>query len=278
LGGIVAALTYIRRVTPRLALILGSITLPLGLADAASAQVVLLSDLRRVTLGATATNVTDSFLATPPSLFADFSVPTRTVNAAFGNASVTANASHLSSVLPQRMTAQGTAVASGSSAGSDPGSAQASSTFFVGFRLLTPQRFVADVALSKGVTANAQFILQRSDGSISYFLNADAPQPISITRTLPPGDYTLVAFASTSVALFPGATLADACGYSLDVSLFCPADFNADGFLDFFDYDAFVDCFETGTCPHGNSADFNADGFADFFDYDDFVAAYEIGC
>ena len=58
----------------------------------------------------------------------------------------------------------------------------------------------------------------------------------------------------------------------------CRPDFNGDGFLDFFDYDDYVNCFETGSCPPGTTADFNGDGFADFFDYDDFVAAFEIGC
>jgi hypothetical protein len=58
----------------------------------------------------------------------------------------------------------------------------------------------------------------------------------------------------------------------------CGADFNGDGFLDFFDYDDFVNCFETSTCPPGQSADFNGDGFADFFDYDDYVSAFESGC
>ena len=58
----------------------------------------------------------------------------------------------------------------------------------------------------------------------------------------------------------------------------CSADFNGDGFLDFFDYDDYVSCFETGVCPPGKTADFNGDGFADFFDYDDFVAAFEVGC
>jgi hypothetical protein len=57
----------------------------------------------------------------------------------------------------------------------------------------------------------------------------------------------------------------------------CPADFNADGFLDFFDYDDYVNCFETGTCSDG-TADFNGDGFVDFFDYADFVGAFETGC
>ena len=57
----------------------------------------------------------------------------------------------------------------------------------------------------------------------------------------------------------------------------CPsADFNADGFVDFFDYSDFVVCFE-GTCPDGLTADFNNDDFVDFFDFDDFVDAFE-GC
>lgn len=59
---------------------------------------------------------------------------------------------------------------------------------------------------------------------------------------------------------------------------YVPSDYNGDGFPDFFDYDDFVNCFETGNCPEGTSADFNRDGFVDFFDYDAFVAAFESGC
>ncbi|QOI99968.1 MAG: hypothetical protein HRU70_05500 [Phycisphaeraceae bacterium] len=58
----------------------------------------------------------------------------------------------------------------------------------------------------------------------------------------------------------------------------CPADFNADGFVDFFDFTAYVDCFEGIECPPGQSADFNADGFVDFFDFQDFVDAFEAWC
>ena len=58
----------------------------------------------------------------------------------------------------------------------------------------------------------------------------------------------------------------------------CPPDFNGDGFLDFFDYDSYVGCFETGVCPPGKTADFNGDQFVDFFDYDDYVGAFETGC
>jgi hypothetical protein len=58
----------------------------------------------------------------------------------------------------------------------------------------------------------------------------------------------------------------------------CPADFNMDGFLDFFDYLDYVECYEGGSCPPSRTADINADGFLDFFDYDDFVALFEAGC
>ncbi|MDX2117460.1 MAG: EF-hand domain-containing protein [Planctomycetota bacterium] len=54
----------------------------------------------------------------------------------------------------------------------------------------------------------------------------------------------------------------------------CPADFNNDGFLDFTDFDAFVEAFEGGNA----SSDFNGDGFLDFTDFDAFVAAFEAGC
>ncbi len=58
----------------------------------------------------------------------------------------------------------------------------------------------------------------------------------------------------------------------------CPVDYDGDGFLDFFDFDLFVSCFETNVCPPGKSSDFNDDGFTDFFDYDQYVIAFELGC
>ncbi|MEK6703390.1 MAG: hypothetical protein AABZ53_14105 [Planctomycetota bacterium] len=58
----------------------------------------------------------------------------------------------------------------------------------------------------------------------------------------------------------------------------CPADFDGDGTVDFFDYDAFVQCFEGLTCPPGHDADFDYDGTVDFFDYDAFVVAFETPC
>ncbi|QOI99740.1 MAG: beta-propeller fold lactonase family protein [Phycisphaeraceae bacterium] len=58
----------------------------------------------------------------------------------------------------------------------------------------------------------------------------------------------------------------------------CIADFNNDGFVDFFDFDAYVLCFEGEECPLGRDPDFNGDGFADFLDFDEFIRQFERGC
>jgi probable HAF family extracellular repeat protein len=58
----------------------------------------------------------------------------------------------------------------------------------------------------------------------------------------------------------------------------CAGDYNADGFVDFFDANDFVACFEGEFCLPGKDADFNGDGFVDFFDFNDFVDAFETGC
>ncbi len=54
----------------------------------------------------------------------------------------------------------------------------------------------------------------------------------------------------------------------------CPADFNADGTLDFFDYLDFVAAFSANAV----TSDYNLDGVIDFFDYLDFVADFSNGC
>lgn len=58
----------------------------------------------------------------------------------------------------------------------------------------------------------------------------------------------------------------------------CIADFNNDGFVDFFDFDDFISCFEGVACPPSRDPDFNGDGFVDFLDYDEFVIQFERGC
>ena len=54
----------------------------------------------------------------------------------------------------------------------------------------------------------------------------------------------------------------------------CPADTNADEFVDGLDYDAFIGAFLAGDA----AADFNADGFVDGLDYDGFVGHFLAGC
>jgi trimeric autotransporter adhesin len=60
----------------------------------------------------------------------------------------------------------------------------------------------------------------------------------------------------------------------LACSTSCPADFNRDGSVDFFDYLDFVAAFDI----ENPSADFNGDNSVDFFDYLDFVQAFDVSC
>jgi hypothetical protein len=82
------------------------------------------------------------------------------------------------------------------------------------------------------------------------------------------GVYTATAGNSCTGATSAGARL----------TVFCRADFNRDGFVDFFDYDDFIACFQGVSCPPNERSDFNGDGFTDFFDYDDMVAAFTGPC
>jgi hypothetical protein len=76
------------------------------------------------------------------------------------------------------------------------------------------------------------------------------------------------------------ATLSAPRGWHLEYSstqveaVFCAADFNSDGVIDFFDYLDFVAAFSA----NDPDADFNFDTTIDFFDYLDFVAAFSSGC
>ncbi len=64
-----------------------------------------------------------------------------------------------------------------------------------------------------------------------------------------------------------GFGIVDAAGA---VRLASRVDFNRDGFIDFFDYDAFITAFESGSA----TADVNADAFIDYMDYSNFVALF----
>ncbi|MDX2146038.1 MAG: hypothetical protein SFZ23_00835 [Planctomycetota bacterium] len=54
----------------------------------------------------------------------------------------------------------------------------------------------------------------------------------------------------------------------------CPADFNSDGVVDFFDYLDFAGAYSSEQA----AADFNTDGVVDFFDYLDFADAFATPC
>ena len=87
------------------------------------------------------------------------------------------------------------------------------------------------------------------------------------------------AASTATIPLFkPGANASVSVDVSAPAGIPCNGDFNDDGFVDFFDYDRYVECFEGLSCPPQKTADFNGDGFADFFDYSAFVEAYEAGC
>jgi hypothetical protein len=112
--------------------------------------------------------------------------------------------------------------------------------------------------------------LWRKDGTpIDPLANSSAATATLVLTNVGPADEASYDCIVTNAC---GSVTSDAATLTI-----CAADFNCDGFLDFFDYSDFVECFETEVCG-GGSADFNGDGFVDFFDYADFVGAFETGC
>jgi hypothetical protein len=61
---------------------------------------------------------------------------------------------------------------------------------------------------------------------------------------------------------------------NLTGNVWCKADFDKSGFVDFEDYDTFVEAFEAGT----EDADFDGSGFVDIVDFSEFVLRFEMGC
>jgi hypothetical protein len=79
---------------------------------------------------------------------------------------------------------------------------------------------------------------------------------------------------NASLTYFKTAGTLTLNGIRIPSSGSCPADFNADTIVDFFDYLDFVAAFSSNSA----SSDFNADTIIDFFDYLDFVAAFSSPC
>jgi hypothetical protein len=121
------------------------------------------------------------------------------------------------------------------------------------------------------------FVYDACGGTILSCDNNGCGSSASLVFSSTAGTTYLIAIGGTSPSMEGDFRLSLSCSAPP-----CAADFNLDGFLDFFDYDAYVACFEgdVNGCPNGDpiDADFNFDGFVDFFDYDDFVAAFETGC
>jgi hypothetical protein len=161
---------------------------------------------------------------------------------------------------------------------------------------VTPDGSILFTTQLSGAAVNADndFAIARFTPGLGLNLLAREGSPL----TIGPGDVRTIASANFFVSLAsgaddgrPSALDADAnavillnfsdgsaaIAISSDVPI-CPADFNDDGFVDFFDADDFSLCFDGGACPPGKDGDFNADGFVDFFDFGDFVAAFETGC
>ena len=114
-------------------------------------------------------------------------------------------------------------------------------------------------------------------GANTTCANANCPQPQGAC-CFPTGFCTILTEAD---CLGAGATWAGAGTTCVDSNnngipdaceADCPADWNGDGQVDFFDYLDFVQDF------NDDNADFNHDGQTDFFDYLDFVAAFDEGC
>lgn len=89
---------------------------------------------------------------------------------------------------------------------------------------------------------------------------------ITSAEPLPPGEYVWYVVGSLGL------------GYETSVerrlTILCTADFDASGFVDTDDFDAFISAFEGGS----ENADVNGSGFVDTDDFDFFVSAYENGC
>ena len=161
---------------------------------------------------------------------------------------------------------------------SDLGSSSGRSTCEIRFRVDAPIRYWLSGSIRAVNATSFATLFSSAPAVILQFNESFSETTLDAAGILNPGIYELHLGAEASVdpSVEAGSTSAD-FNATFRWLPYCPADFNADGFTDFFDFDDFVACFE-GSCPDGLSADFNADGFTDFFDFDDFVSAFDAGC
>jgi hypothetical protein len=150
-------------------------------------------------------------------------------------------------------------------------------------RVDTRARYTGLVTLSVPKRASMTIEYSESDraGEFSYEISGAFPfspirylGPARVSIPVLPGLLTL-SFESVDRSAY--YRISNSFEIWLDLLPDCGADFNTDGYIDFFDFDLFVACFE-GSAGASALADFNNDGFTDFFDFDDFVTAFERGC
>jgi hypothetical protein len=151
------------------------------------------------------------------------------------------------------------------------------------YQFTVPERQLVTVTARGGL--ETQLLLYREDCGAQRPVSQNISTfcaPARISFTIPAGVYRAV------VRVYTPANSND-CGLPFQNNNYiltlgepwplCTPDFNGDGFLDFFDFDAFTTCFiEPNACPNFTDADFNADGFTDFNDFDEYVRAFETGC
>ncbi|MDX2118182.1 MAG: GC-type dockerin domain-anchored protein [Planctomycetota bacterium] len=128
-----------------------------------------------------------------------------------------------------------------------------------------------------GVDANLQ-VGYVFDGNKSYasLWRGSASTWVNLNQYLPPGnDFS----ACIARSVWRDANFIYVAGEANGRAVLwqrprCRPDFNGDDFVDFTDFDAFVEAFESGA----PGSDFNEDGFVDFTDFDQYVTAFEAGC
>jgi hypothetical protein len=133
----------------------------------------------------------------------------------------------------------------------------------------------ADMNANWVYTANAGGISWATPFTFAQNANTSALRwgtaaTFAVTTNTPPttGNASLTYFKTAGALALNGIRIPS------NGSVACPADFNADTTVDFFDYLDFVAAFSS----NDPGADFNADTTIDFFDYLDFVAAFSSPC
>ncbi|MEK6701837.1 MAG: hypothetical protein AABZ53_06210 [Planctomycetota bacterium] len=190
-----------------------------------------------------------------------------------------ADATQYSQMSADAILAQGSCGASTTTDAPDLEQSFSNSVLVVRFRVDADVRYRLFGSVSSNYAGSSVVLFRAGGSTVHHYYESISTADFDELGTLPPGEYELHAVADASVnPSSPMSSIGANYQAELRFGIPCPADFNADGAVDFFDYDEFVVCFEGTACPPGVSADFDADGTIDFFDYDAFVVAFETPC